>query len=149
MMATLTPGTDNPRCRSFDTTVRWSGETSGTSAEKHYDKPPRTVVAWRQDGETLALVIEALETRPFTPVDNAVVYRADDSEKFGLSPPAASALRWTVFSGSPWSRWVSGPSVCRRLINRHRLRRSCAAAGATIGSVPFRRRFIPLFHPGM
>ncbi|ROQ88974.1 hypothetical protein EDE04_7367 [Streptomyces sp. 2132.2] len=70
-----------------DTVVRWSDEAAGSAVEKHYARPPQAVVAWRQDGETLVLVIEALNIQPFTPVDNAVLYRADGSEMFRLSPP--------------------------------------------------------------
>ncbi|MEV6581174.1 hypothetical protein AB0M92_23725 [Streptomyces sp. NPDC051582] len=70
-----------------ETAVRWSDRTAGTTVDKHYAKPPQAVVAWRQGGETLVLVVEALNTQPFTPVDNAVLYQADGSEKFRLTPP--------------------------------------------------------------
>ncbi len=33
------------------------------------------------------LVVEAINGAPFTPSDNAVVYRADGSERFRLQPP--------------------------------------------------------------
>ncbi|MET9695387.1 hypothetical protein ABZY31_00420 [Streptomyces sp. NPDC006529] len=69
-----------------ETTVRWN-DGAATVAKEHA-KPPQSVMAWTQDGETLVLVVEALDTRPFTPKDNAVVYRADGSERLRLSPPA-------------------------------------------------------------
>ncbi|MFJ4775334.1 hypothetical protein [Streptomyces sp. NPDC088762] len=68
-----------------DTTLRWSGPAG--AVEQRYEKPPQSVLAWRQDGETLVLVVEALDPTPFTPTDNAVVYRADGSERFRLRPP--------------------------------------------------------------
>lgn len=68
-----------------DTTVRWTGP--GGKVEKAYELAPRAVVAWREYDETLVLVVEALNGAPFTPADNAVVYRADGSERFRLDPP--------------------------------------------------------------
>ncbi|WP_330334436.1 hypothetical protein OHS33_34920 [Streptomyces sp. NBC_00536] len=68
-----------------DTTVRWSGPAG--SAEKSYERPPQDVMAWREYGETLVVVVEAIDTAPFTPSDNAVVFRADGSERFRLHPP--------------------------------------------------------------
>ncbi|MER5730997.1 hypothetical protein ABT084_22185 [Streptomyces sp. NPDC002138] len=68
-----------------ETTVRWND--GDTAVEKHHAKPPQSVMTWTHDGETLVLVVEALDTRPFTPKDNAVVYRADGSELLRLSPP--------------------------------------------------------------
>ncbi|WP_314251647.1 hypothetical protein [Streptomyces sp. DSM 40907] len=68
-----------------DTTVRWSGPAG--NVEKPYELPPQAVVAWREYGETLVLVVEALNGAPFTPSDNAVVHRADGSERFRLQPP--------------------------------------------------------------
>ncbi|MBT2408269.1 MULTISPECIES: hypothetical protein [unclassified Streptomyces] len=68
-----------------DTTVRWSGP-AGT-VEKQYELPPRIVLAWREYDQTLVLVVEAINSAPFTPSDNAVVYRADGSERFRLHPP--------------------------------------------------------------
>ncbi|WP_158710080.1 hypothetical protein [Streptomyces katrae] len=68
-----------------DTTVRWSGPAG--NVEKQYELPPRSVVAWREYEETLVLVVEALDFAPFTPSDNAVVFRADGSERFRLHPP--------------------------------------------------------------
>ncbi|MFE1413391.1 hypothetical protein ACFW6F_21680 [Streptomyces sp. NPDC058746] len=68
-----------------DTTVRWSGPAG--EVEKSYDLPPQDVMAWRENGETLVLVVEAINDAPFTPSDNAVVYRADGSERLRLQPP--------------------------------------------------------------
>lgn len=68
-----------------DTTVRWSGPAG--SVEKQYELPPQDVLAWRELGETWVLVTEALDCAPFTRSDNAVVYRADGSERFRLRPP--------------------------------------------------------------
>ncbi len=68
-----------------DTTVRWSGPAG--RAEKSYERPPQDVMAWREDDETLVVVVEAINTAPFTPADNAVVFRADGSEQFRLHPP--------------------------------------------------------------
>nr|MDT0516129.1 hypothetical protein [Streptomyces sp. DSM 41633] len=68
-----------------DTTVRWSGPAG--NVEKQYELPPQDVLAWREYGETLVLVVEAINSAPFTPSDNAVVYRADGSERFRLHPP--------------------------------------------------------------
>ncbi|WP_369779851.1 hypothetical protein [Streptomyces sp. R33] len=68
-----------------DTTVRWSGPAG--SAEKSYERPPQDVMAWREYDETLVVVVEAINTAPFTPADNAVVFRADGSERFRLHPP--------------------------------------------------------------
>ncbi|MEU2390407.1 hypothetical protein [Streptomyces sp. NPDC007369] len=68
-----------------DTTVRWSGPAG--VVERSYELAPQSVVAWRQGGETLVLVVEAGNAAPFTPSDNAVVYRADGSERFRLHPP--------------------------------------------------------------
>lgn len=68
-----------------DTTVVWDGPAG--HVEKRYELPPRNVVAWREYDEVLVLVLEALDTAPFTPSDNAVVYRADGSERFRLHPP--------------------------------------------------------------
>ncbi|MBT2544823.1 hypothetical protein J7E99_29975 [Streptomyces sp. ISL-44] len=68
-----------------DTVVRWSGP-AGT-VEKQYELPPPVVMAWREYGETMVLVVEVLDTTPFTPTDNAVVYWADGSERFRLHPP--------------------------------------------------------------
>ncbi|MER8096108.1 hypothetical protein [Streptomyces goshikiensis] len=67
------------------TTVRWSGPAG--NVEKGYRQPPQAVLAWRQDGETLVLVVEALDPAPFTPSNNAVVYWADGSERLRLHPP--------------------------------------------------------------
>ncbi|MDX3535457.1 hypothetical protein PV721_13965 [Streptomyces sp. MB09-01] len=44
-------------------------------------------MAWREYDETLVVVVEAVNTAPFTPSDNAVVFRADGSERFRLHPP--------------------------------------------------------------
>ncbi|MET9887426.1 hypothetical protein ABZZ20_30670 [Streptomyces sp. NPDC006430] len=68
-----------------DTTVRWSGP-AGT-VEKQYELPPRVVLAWRECDQTLVLVVEVLDSAPFTPSDNAVVYQVDGSERFRLRPP--------------------------------------------------------------
>lgn len=68
-----------------NTTVRWSGPVG--NVEKSYDLPPQDVLAWREHNETLVLVVEAINGAPFTPSDNAVVYRADGSERFRLHPP--------------------------------------------------------------
>ncbi|MFE5675499.1 hypothetical protein ACFQ7B_05080 [Streptomyces erythrochromogenes] len=68
-----------------DTTIRWSGPTG--NVEKSYELPPQDVMAWREYDETLVLVVEAINSAPFTPSDNAVVYRADGSERFRLHPP--------------------------------------------------------------
>ncbi|MER6316651.1 hypothetical protein ABT237_23235 [Streptomyces sp. NPDC001581] len=67
------------------TTVRWSGPAG--QVEKQYELPPQAVVAWREYEKTLVLVVEALNGAPFTPSDNAVVFRADGSEQFRLNPP--------------------------------------------------------------
>ncbi|MFI5984649.1 hypothetical protein ACIBEA_27710 [Streptomyces sp. NPDC051555] len=69
-----------------ESTVRWND--GGAAVEKHHGAPPQSVMTWTHDGETLVLVVEALDTRPFTPKDNAVVYRADGTELLRLSPPA-------------------------------------------------------------
>ncbi|NXY95120.1 hypothetical protein HYE82_12095 [Streptomyces sp. BR123] len=68
-----------------DTTIRWSGPAG--DVEKKYELPPRIVLAWREYDETLVLVVEAINSAPFTPSDNAVVYQADGSERFRLRPP--------------------------------------------------------------
>ncbi|MBT2544825.1 hypothetical protein J7E99_29985 [Streptomyces sp. ISL-44] len=68
-----------------DTTVRWSSPAG--NVEKQYELPPRAVLAWREYDQTLVLVVEAINGAPFTPSDNAVVYRADGSERFRLDPP--------------------------------------------------------------
>ncbi|MFD4936162.1 hypothetical protein [Streptomyces virginiae] len=68
-----------------DTTVRWSGPAG--NVEKRYELPPQDVLAWREFGETLVLVVEAVNSAPFTASDNAVVHRADGSERFRLHPP--------------------------------------------------------------
>ncbi|GLX22818.1 hypothetical protein Slala01_64620 [Streptomyces lavendulae subsp. lavendulae] len=68
-----------------DTTVRWSGRAG--IVEKSYALPPQAVMAWREYDETLVLVVEALDSTPFTPSDNAVVFRADGSERLRLHPP--------------------------------------------------------------
>ncbi|MFD5622221.1 hypothetical protein [Streptomyces yangpuensis] len=68
-----------------DTVVRWSGPAGRVT--KHYDRPPQDVMAWREDDATLVLVVEAIDTAPFAPSDNAVVFRADGSERFRLEPP--------------------------------------------------------------
>ncbi|MGW9073671.1 hypothetical protein ACWGQT_30090 [Streptomyces yangpuensis] len=44
-------------------------------------------MAWREHDETLVEVVEAIDTAPFTPSDNAVVFRAVGSERFRLKPP--------------------------------------------------------------
>ncbi|MBT2403453.1 hypothetical protein, partial [Streptomyces sp. ISL-21] len=67
-----------------DTTVRWSGPAG--NVEKQYELPPQIVLAWREYDEPL--VLEAINSAPFTPSDNAVVYRADGSERFRLHPPS-------------------------------------------------------------
>ncbi|MCX4959216.1 hypothetical protein [Streptomyces virginiae] len=67
------------------TTVRWSGPAG--NVEKQYELPPRIVLAWREYDETLVLVVEAINGAPFAPSDNAVVYRADGSQRFRLHPP--------------------------------------------------------------
>ncbi|MGW7029518.1 hypothetical protein ACWGFX_20390 [Streptomyces xanthophaeus] len=69
-----------------DTTVRWSGPVGG-NVEQQYELPPQDVLVWREHGETLVLVVEAINGAPFTPSDNAAVYRADGSERFRLHPP--------------------------------------------------------------
>ncbi|MBT2544824.1 hypothetical protein J7E99_29980 [Streptomyces sp. ISL-44] len=68
-----------------DTTVRWSGPAG--NVEKQYELPPQDVMAWREYDQTLVVVVEAINTAPFTPSDNAVVFRADGSERFRLHPP--------------------------------------------------------------
>ncbi|MET9470252.1 hypothetical protein ABZY44_36760 [Streptomyces sp. NPDC006544] len=68
-----------------DTTVRWSGPAG--AVEKSYERAPRSVTAWREYDRTRVLVVEALDTAPFTPSDNAVVFRADGSEWRRLTPP--------------------------------------------------------------
>ncbi|CAM5515771.1 hypothetical protein SAVIM338S_03858 [Streptomyces avidinii] len=68
-----------------DTTVRWSGPAG--DVEKTYERPPQAVVAWREYDVTLVLVVEAINSKPFTPSDNAVVFRTDGSERFRLTPP--------------------------------------------------------------
>ncbi|MFG2236078.1 hypothetical protein ACGFNX_39850 [Streptomyces sp. NPDC048723] len=68
-----------------DTTVRWNGPAG--SVVKSYERPPQSVVGWRERDETLVLVVEAINSAPFTPSDNAVVYRADGSERFRLCRP--------------------------------------------------------------
>ncbi|MEU6902763.1 hypothetical protein [Streptomyces virginiae] len=68
-----------------DTTIRWSGPAG--NVEKSYELPPQDVMVWREYDETLVLVVEAINSAPFTPSDNAVVYRADGSELFRLQPP--------------------------------------------------------------
>ncbi|MFE5809053.1 hypothetical protein [Streptomyces sp. NPDC056491] len=68
-----------------DTTVRWSGPAG--DVEKAYELPPQDVLAWRERGEPLVLVVEALDPTPFTRSDNAVVHRADGSELYRLRPP--------------------------------------------------------------
>ncbi|MFI1649326.1 hypothetical protein ACH4XT_20635 [Streptomyces avidinii] len=68
-----------------DTAVRWSSPAGEVG--KQYELAPQAVVAWRENGETLVLVVEALDGAPFTPSDNAVVHRADGSERFRLNPP--------------------------------------------------------------
>lgn len=68
-----------------DTTVRWSGPDG--SVEKTHELAPTSVLAWHEDGETLVLVVEALDFTPDSPRDNAVVYWADGSERFRLCPP--------------------------------------------------------------
>ncbi|MBT2468046.1 hypothetical protein J7E97_09170 [Streptomyces sp. ISL-66] len=68
-----------------DTTVRWSGP-AGT-VEKQYEVPPQVVLTWREYDRTMVLVVEKLDSTPFTPTDNAVVYWADGSERFRLHPP--------------------------------------------------------------
>lgn len=68
-----------------DTTVRWSGPAG--NVEKQYELPPRIVLPWREYDKTMVLVVEALDSTPFTPTDNAVVYWADGSERFRLQPP--------------------------------------------------------------
>ncbi|MCP3755150.1 hypothetical protein [Streptomyces sp. TBY4] len=68
-----------------DTTVRWSGPDG--SVEKTHALAPTSVLAWHEDGETLVLVVEALDFTPDSPKDNAVVYRPDGSERFRLCPP--------------------------------------------------------------
>ncbi|MER5759026.1 hypothetical protein [Streptomyces sp. NPDC002082] len=76
LMVDWTPG---------DATVRWSGPAG--DVEKAYEVPPQSVMAWRERGETLVLVVEECDSAPFTPSDNAVVYEADGSERFRLHPP--------------------------------------------------------------
>ncbi|AWZ06329.1 MULTISPECIES: hypothetical protein [unclassified Streptomyces] len=68
-----------------DTAIRWSGPAGDVA--KLCGLPPESVMAWREGGETLVLVVEALDCTPFTPSDNAVVFRADGSELFRLRPP--------------------------------------------------------------
>ncbi|MFD0271376.1 hypothetical protein ACFVGY_33125 [Streptomyces sp. NPDC127106] len=68
-----------------DTTVRWSGPAG--AVERSYERAPRAVMSWREYDETLVLVVEAINGAPFTPSGNAVVYRADGSERFRLHPP--------------------------------------------------------------
>ncbi|MFF3861541.1 hypothetical protein [Streptomyces sp. NPDC002209] len=68
-----------------DTTVRWSGPAG--DVETTYTLPPQAVMTWREYDETLVLVVEAVNSAPFTPSDNAVVYRADGTERFRLHPP--------------------------------------------------------------
>ncbi|MFF9011227.1 hypothetical protein ACF087_36340 [Streptomyces goshikiensis] len=67
------------------TAVRWSSPAG--NVEKGYRLPPQAVLAWRQDDETLVLVVEALDPAPFSPSNNAVVYWADGSERLRLHPP--------------------------------------------------------------
>ncbi|MFE5490431.1 hypothetical protein ACFQ7Z_10840 [Streptomyces virginiae] len=68
-----------------DTTIRWSGPAG--KVEKSYELPPQDVMAWREYDETLVLVVEAINSAPFTPSDNAVIYRVDGSELCRLQPP--------------------------------------------------------------
>ncbi|MFC9293129.1 hypothetical protein ACFTWH_01430 [Streptomyces sp. NPDC057011] len=68
-----------------NTTVRWSGPAG--DVEQRYEKPPQDVMAWQENGDTFVLVVEAINGAPFTPSDNAVVYRADGTERFRLHPP--------------------------------------------------------------
>ncbi|MBT2447749.1 hypothetical protein J7F03_11820 [Streptomyces sp. ISL-43] len=67
------------------TAIRWTGPDG--DVEKLCGVPPEAVMAWREGGETLVLVVEALDCAPFTPSDNAVVFRADGSERLRLRPP--------------------------------------------------------------
>ncbi|WP_330334439.1 hypothetical protein OHS33_34940 [Streptomyces sp. NBC_00536] len=70
-----------------DTTVRWSGPAG--IVEKSYElPPPDSVMTWREYDQTMVLVVEKLDLAPFTPNDNAVVYRADGSERFRVCPPS-------------------------------------------------------------
>ncbi|MFG2339813.1 hypothetical protein [Streptomyces yangpuensis] len=68
-----------------DTLVRWSGPAGDVA--KQYDRPPQDVMAWREHDTTLVVVVEAIDTAPFTPSDNAVVFGADGSQRFRLQPP--------------------------------------------------------------
>ncbi|MFJ7159044.1 hypothetical protein ACIQUQ_29430 [Streptomyces sp. NPDC101118] len=61
--------------------VRWTHP--GGEVVKEYDRPPQSVMTW--DG--LVLVVEALDTTPFSPSDNAVVFWADGRERVRLRPP--------------------------------------------------------------
>lgn len=45
-------------------------------------------MTWREYDQTMVLVVEKLDLAPFTPNDNAVVYRADGSERFRVCPPS-------------------------------------------------------------
>ncbi|MFD3556556.1 hypothetical protein ACFWWA_31290 [Streptomyces goshikiensis] len=68
-----------------EATVRWHSPAG--SVEKRYEQPPQSVMAWREYDEVLVLMVEAVNGAPFTPSDNAVVYRPDGTEQFRLHPP--------------------------------------------------------------
>ncbi|MFJ5548093.1 hypothetical protein [Streptomyces sp. NPDC093225] len=88
--------------RPGERTVRWTGPDG--EVEKAYPAPPRSVLAW----DDLVLVVEPLDTTPFSPSDNAVLFRADGRERARLRPPTdlvgdPSAVHGFVmaFAGAP------------------------------------------------
>ncbi|MFE2288571.1 hypothetical protein ACFXDJ_30945 [Streptomyces sp. NPDC059443] len=56
-------------------------------ADQPVGPPANESLTWSQDGETFTLVIEPLDTRPFTRADNAVVYNSDGSRRCRVRPP--------------------------------------------------------------
>lgn len=56
-------------------------------ADRPVGPPVGDALTWTQDGETFTLVIEPLDTRPFTRADNAVVYHSDGSRRCRVRPP--------------------------------------------------------------
>lgn len=64
-----------------DRLVRWRHD--GRVIEVAFDRPPRSVVVWADR----VLVVEALDTEPGTPTDNAVVFAADGAASVRLRPP--------------------------------------------------------------
>ncbi|WP_330297503.1 hypothetical protein [Streptomyces sp. NBC_00503] len=62
-------------------------QPAGQSVDLPVGPPVSEPLTWTQDGETFTLVIEPLDTRPFTRADNAVVYRSDGSRRCRVRPP--------------------------------------------------------------